>query len=330
VKRKARIIDADTEDKRKEIATEFAAAEAELKEWDSQKRPALFRDFTSELRRIQSDALTAMEEFLGPERGKFARSAQREILNLTTAEEIAHQLPNVIDQLRAAASQFLLCQTEQLTKDVLRLAQALVVKANAEIASSALMFVKPGGAVVQTEMPLADFSQRIAGPTDFDYNRIVRGGWSMYGSTGAGIGATLGWILPFIGPVIGGVAGWVIGGIVGAKSALVDVSHKQRDSAMAYAFGAINDQCSTCFRVTRNEFTKAFDQVESKVSETLTAEVETTKSGFEARRREIGERGRATQQMLTLQRTDVQKQCAAIDSLRKRFTAIQQTLKDGV
>ena len=323
---KTRILDADTAEKRKEITSELSAAEAALKEWDVQKRPALNREFNTELRRIQSDALTAMEDFLAPE-GKFARDAQNELLALATGPEIAQHLPVVINEVRAAASQFLLGQIEQLTKDVAKLAQALAVKADAELTSSALIPVGPGGVVIATEMPLAEFSKRFIGPTDFDRTRMVRSAWSMYGNTGAGIGAMVGMIVPFVGPVLGGAAGWIIGGFYGSMQADNDMNHKQRDAVLAYATGAINDQCRNCFRVTRNEFAKAFNQVESKLNEMLSAAVESAKSGFEARRREIGERAGSTQQMLAQQRADLQNKRASLDGLHKRFTGIQQTFQ---
>ncbi len=297
------IIQADTEEKRKQKEQEIIRLQEELREWQERKQPEITAELQKGLQTIRVNAMEMSNQCrpAGEIQSRFEdliyQADKTEILK-GQIEEINLRLPEFVSQVIQQTAQ-------KVQKDTAELLGRLSIGTSTEISAD----LSPGATALRNINTSAlDRLRATVGESDTFQN--LRTG--MYGGmAGAGIasivGGIIGSVVPVVGTVIGSTAGLLIASWWGGSKAVSYQKNQELKSAKHQACGALAQAISSAYTQIQTTMDRLLVDINSEASKAIQNYVHSRRNELNRQMEEIKNRSRMDGEELAKRKQEASK-----------------------
>lgn len=297
------IIQADTEEKRKQKEQEIIRLQEELREWQERKQPEITAELQKGLQTIRVNAMEMSNQCrpAGEIQSRFEdliyQADKTEILK-GQIEEINLRLPEFVSQVIQQTAQ-------KVQKDTAELLGRLSIGTSTEISAD----LSPGATALRNINTSAlDRLRATVGESDTFQN--LRTG--MYGGmAGAGIasivGGIIGSVVPVVGTVIGSTAGLLIASWWGGSKAVSYQKNQELKSAKHQACGALAQAILSAYTQIQTTMDRLLVDINSEASKAIQNYVHSRRNELNRQMEEIKNRSRMDGEELAKRKQEASK-----------------------
>ncbi|MCB1204421.1 MAG: dynamin family protein [Verrucomicrobiae bacterium] len=329
IDRQKSVVSADTAEKQSAFNAELATTEEKLKQWNSEIRIQLIKEFHTEAQAIQNDILGEVSEALrvGGRISEQVGEALSESRDLKP-EEIYGLVEPLSAAARAEVSQVLLECSQKLEGRFSALLGALSVKAEGSIATTALSrgVINNATLIRFSDAQLRDLAAKAEESRLFDRARTGLYGGAAGVGIAMGIGAVVGSVIPVVGTILGSTAGMVIAGLWGGYQASEFSRVKESAVARQQVQAAIDRDLQGCLTQAQTGFQKAFNTLRSRAEEALSDMVKTSLDQLSNTRQELQQRSRATAEEVQRTKQQIHGREQMLAALQGEMEAMERLL----
>ena len=317
------IIQADTEEKRKQKEQEIIRLQEELREWQERKQPEITAELQKGLQTIRVNAMEMSNQCrpAGEIQSRFEdliyQADKTEILK-GQIEEINLRLPEFVSQVIQQTAQ-------KVQKDTAELLGRLSIGTSTEISAD----LSPGATALRNINTSAlDRLRATVGESDTFQN--LRTG--MYGGmAGAGIasivGGIIGSVVPVVGTVIGSTAGLLIASWWGGSKAVSYQKNQELKSAKHQACGALAQAISSAYTQIQTTMDRLLVDINSEASKAIQNYVHSRRNELNRQMEEIKNRSRMDGEELAKRKQEASKLEQEIVEINKTISPWLKMIK---
>ena len=298
------IIQADTEEKRKQKEQEIIRLQEELREWQERKQPEITAELQKGLQTIRLNAMEMSNQCrpAGEIQSRFEdliyQADKTEILK-GQIEEINLRLPEFVSQVIQQIAQ-------KVQKDTAELLGRLSIGTSTEISAN----LSPGATALRNINTSALNRLRATVGESSDTFQNLRTG--MYGGmAGAGIasivGGIIGSVVPVVGTVIGSTAGLLIASWWGGSKAVSYQKNQELKSAKQQACGALAQAISSAYTQIQATMDRLLVDINSEASKAIQNYVHSRRNELNRQMEEIKNRSRMDGEELAKRKQEASK-----------------------
>ncbi|MBT8792737.1 dynamin family protein [Akkermansia muciniphila] len=298
------IIQADTEEKRKQKEQEIIRLQEELREWQERKQPEITAELQKGLQTIRLNAMEMSNQCrpAGEIQSRFEdliyQADKTEILK-GQIEEINLRLPEFVSQVIQQIAQ-------KVQKDTAELLGRLSIGTSTEISAD----LSPGATALRNINTSALNRLRATVGESSDTFQNLRTG--MYGGmAGAGIasivGGIIGSVVPVVGTVIGSTAGLLIASWWGGSKAVSYQKNQELKSAKQQACGALAQAISSAYTQIQATMDRLLVDINSEASKAIQNYVHSRRNELNRQMEEIKNRSRMDGEELAKRKQEASK-----------------------
>jgi hypothetical protein len=320
---------ADSAEKQENMMRGLREADAALCAWEKEVRGPLFERFQEEISST-STLRTSLQMALKP--GGYISTRISETLQARvkqknlSAENVCDMLPQILQDMKAAASEELIQTLGELEKRIISAAESFAAAIGAKLQQH-FQIGKPGAVFNDDPVSVnAALRPELAGA--FEKMRTAVYGGFAGGAIAMVVGGTIGSVIPVVGTIIGGHLGLLIASWWGIGSAYSKQSKQELHSALVYVLTNVDKELGNMMTKSNEVFVQASDSIMRKALKAIEQVKAEVQQQLVDSRKKIQERAKLSAEELRAQDSALKKKETTVQGLSAQL--VQQKAANGL
>lgn len=323
--RQKQILDADTEEKRRQLDQEYAALQQRLTEWDRSTRSKILDDLRKGLNGLTRNA----QDELSPIKpgGRIQQKFEHQIDQATDKETLRSLMKGVESDLAALTSKAYLqiaeCAKSEANKLLHELGQNALATMDATLAVSCH---NQGGAIDVNLLAVRRVIDNRESDEIFKTMRTGAYGFMAGGAIAWVVGSTVGSVIPVVGTIVGGFVGQALASVWGARSAIRMQTEGELRALKREGIVALQQAMASAHQAASAKITNLMSDIQMAATSLVENMIAKATANLAEERAKLAENQKATQQEIHTKKKRHDTLARELNDINKRLETFRSAI----